>query len=240
MSLGLAALMSVQVTSGGVTAARPVSTISTRDRIVETALRLFSEKGTAAVSMRELADDAGVTVPGLYYHFASKADLIREVYRAQVARADGAQPRSPIPAPCSRSSSRRAQREFERMVSEREFLRLMHLHRCTATPTRRRPAPSSRRRTASTGWRCSSAPPTSARRRSRRRRRRHRHLSLGPVPQVPQPRRGRRQAAHPRLRRAAEPFACGEVRDGRRPVIADEPRRPHAVRAVACRSAVAC
>jgi AcrR family transcriptional regulator len=46
-------------------------------------LRCFSERGTAAVSVRELADAAGVTVPGLYYHFASKADLIREVYRAQ-------------------------------------------------------------------------------------------------------------------------------------------------------------
>ena len=56
---------------------------ATRERIVDAALRLFSERGTAAVSVRELADAAGVTVPGLYYHFASKADLIREVYRAQ-------------------------------------------------------------------------------------------------------------------------------------------------------------
>ena len=56
---------------------------TTRDRIVEGALRLFAERGTTAVSMRELADAAGVTVPGLYYHFASKADLIREVYRAR-------------------------------------------------------------------------------------------------------------------------------------------------------------
>ena len=62
----------------------PASTtaVPTRDRIVDAALRLFAERGTTAVSMRELADAADVTVPGLYYHFASKADLIREVYRA--------------------------------------------------------------------------------------------------------------------------------------------------------------
>ena len=52
------------------------TSVPTRERIVEAALRLFSERGTTAVSMRELADAAGVTVPGLYYHFASKADLI--------------------------------------------------------------------------------------------------------------------------------------------------------------------
>ena len=110
------------------TAARPVSTISTRDRIVETALRLFSERGTSAVSMRELADDAGVTVPGLYYHFASKADLIREVYRAHgLARADGEAPPLPDPGPVFDVVLGAAQREFDRMVAEREFLRLMHL-----------------------------------------------------------------------------------------------------------------
>ena len=95
---------------------------------METALRLFSERGTAAVSMRELADDAGVTVPGLYYHFASKADLIREVYRAHGSGAGptARRPRSPIPARCSRSSSARRSASSSAWSSEREFLRLMH------------------------------------------------------------------------------------------------------------------
>ena len=60
------------------------ATVPTRDRIVDAALRLFSERGTTAVSMRELADAADLTVPGLYYHFTSKAELIREVYRARL------------------------------------------------------------------------------------------------------------------------------------------------------------
>ena len=98
---------------------------TTRDRIVEAALRLFAERGTTAVSMRELADTAGVTVPGLYYHFASKADLIREVYRA---RGFGGAPEDvalPEPAPIDAIVVDEAKREFTRFVSEREFLSLM-------------------------------------------------------------------------------------------------------------------
>ena len=97
----------------------------TRDRIVEAALRLFAERGTTAVSMRELADAAGVTVPGLYYHFASKSDLIREVYRA---RGFGRAPEEialPEPAPIDAIVVDEAKREFTRFVSEREFLSLM-------------------------------------------------------------------------------------------------------------------
>jgi AcrR family transcriptional regulator len=97
----------------------------TRDRIVEAALRLFAERGTTAVSMRELADAAGVTVPGLYYHFASKADLIREVYRA---RGFGRAPEElalPEPGPIDAIVVDEAKREFTRFVSEREFLSLM-------------------------------------------------------------------------------------------------------------------
>ena len=99
--------------------------VGTRDRIVDTALRLFSERGTAAVSVRELADAAGVTVPGLYYHFASKADLIREVYRSQgLARpADELDP--PVATTLEARVVERARHEFARLVENAEFLRHM-------------------------------------------------------------------------------------------------------------------
>ena len=77
-------------------AARSRGDTATRDRMVDCALSLFSERGTTAVSMRELADAAGVTVPGLYYHFASKADLVRAVYRERV-EADAWVPPDPAP-----------------------------------------------------------------------------------------------------------------------------------------------
>jgi AcrR family transcriptional regulator len=101
------------------------ATAGTRERIVETALRLFSERGTAAVSVRELADTAGVTVPGLYYHFASKADVIREVYRAQglgVSAEEFAPPRSTT---LEARVVERARAEFANLVQNANFLRHM-------------------------------------------------------------------------------------------------------------------
>ena len=99
-----------------------------RDRIVDAALRLFSERGTTGVSVREVADAAGVTVPGLYYHFASKADLIREVYRAHGVT-EGWDPDHgfvpPPPGPVVDRIVAQAEREFARMKANREFLRHM-------------------------------------------------------------------------------------------------------------------
>lgn len=106
--------------------ARTATAGATRERIVATALRLFSRRGTAAVSVRELAEASGVTVPGLYYHFASKADLIRAVY---AARADGGLD-GPFDEPVSSTVETRiveqAAREFARLVDDADFLRLMH------------------------------------------------------------------------------------------------------------------
>ena len=90
-------------------------------------MRLFSEKGTSAVSMRELADAADVTVPGIYYHFASKADLIQAVYHA--ARGTEADGTDEAPVVQSHMVEARiveqAAREFARLLDDAEFLRLM-------------------------------------------------------------------------------------------------------------------
>jgi AcrR family transcriptional regulator len=97
----------------------------TRERIVDTALRLYSERGTARVSMRELAEAAGVTVPGLYYHFASKADLIRAVYQARGFGAEPADFEPPLATQVEARIVERAGAEFARLVADEEFLRLM-------------------------------------------------------------------------------------------------------------------
>ena len=106
-------------------AAPGTTTVPTRDRIVDAALRLFAERGTTAVSMRELADAADVTVPGLYYHFASKAELIREVYRAQGFGKEPGEIELPEPAPVEAIVVAEARREFNRFIEQREFLSLM-------------------------------------------------------------------------------------------------------------------
>ncbi len=106
-------------------AAPGTTAVPTRDRIVEAALRLFAERGTTAVSMRELADAGGVTVPGLYYHFASKAELIHEVYRAQGFGNVPGEAELPAPGPVETVIVAEARREFTRFIGQREFLSLM-------------------------------------------------------------------------------------------------------------------
>ncbi|WP_406311334.1 TetR family transcriptional regulator [Streptosporangium sp. NBC_01639] len=56
----------------------------TREVIVETALRLFRERGYEATTMRAIAAEAGVSVGNAYYYFASKEALVQAYYdRAQ-------------------------------------------------------------------------------------------------------------------------------------------------------------
>jgi AcrR family transcriptional regulator len=46
-----------------------------RARIFDSALRLFSQRGYAATSLREVAEDAGASKPMIYYYFGSKEQL---------------------------------------------------------------------------------------------------------------------------------------------------------------------
>ena len=48
----------------------------TKEAIREAAIRLFSVKGFEQTSLREVADAVGITKASLYYHFASKKDLL--------------------------------------------------------------------------------------------------------------------------------------------------------------------
>ena len=45
-------------------------------RILETALRLFNERGAGSVTNAELAAGAGMRVGNLWYHFRTKEDII--------------------------------------------------------------------------------------------------------------------------------------------------------------------
>lgn len=60
--------------------------LSTRERIVESALALFAEQGYDATSVNQIVLGAGVAKGALYHHFASKDDLLYEVYRELVDR----------------------------------------------------------------------------------------------------------------------------------------------------------
>ncbi len=51
----------------------------TRKRILEVAARLFACHGFSGTSIRDIADELGVTKAALYYHFASKDVLLQEL-----------------------------------------------------------------------------------------------------------------------------------------------------------------
>jgi TetR/AcrR family transcriptional regulator, transcriptional repressor for nem operon len=55
--------------------------LDTRQKILESARRLFNRKGFAAVSIGEVMDGAGLTHGGFYRHFADKAELYAEAVR---------------------------------------------------------------------------------------------------------------------------------------------------------------
>jgi AcrR family transcriptional regulator len=49
---------------------------STRERVLDVALELFTEKGFDGTSLREIAERLSITKAALYYHFASKDDIL--------------------------------------------------------------------------------------------------------------------------------------------------------------------
>lgn len=64
---------------------QPASSGTGRARILREALRLFSTHGYADVSMKEIADAAGMTKPALYYHFKDKEELFTRVFLQEFA-----------------------------------------------------------------------------------------------------------------------------------------------------------
>ncbi|MBV4413923.1 multidrug efflux transporter transcriptional repressor AcrR [Enterobacteriaceae bacterium YMB-R22] len=54
--------------------------LETRKHILDTALRLFSQKGVSATSLADIAQAAGVTRGAIYWHFRNKSDLFNEIW----------------------------------------------------------------------------------------------------------------------------------------------------------------
>jgi AcrR family transcriptional regulator len=51
----------------------------TRQRIQQVARDLFLQQGVQRTSLQDIADKLGLTKPALYYHFASREDLVRSI-----------------------------------------------------------------------------------------------------------------------------------------------------------------
>ena len=65
----------------------PKST-ATRKRLLDLAARMFIESGYAAISLRDIADEASLTKGAIYGHFRSKGQLLVEVIRSELAQRD--------------------------------------------------------------------------------------------------------------------------------------------------------
>jgi TetR/AcrR family transcriptional regulator, transcriptional repressor for nem operon len=57
-----------------------------RQRIVDSAIKLFGERGVDSVGVAEVMADAGFTHGGFYNHFNSKDDLVLQACSASLAR----------------------------------------------------------------------------------------------------------------------------------------------------------
>lgn len=57
----------------------PIPETSTRDRLLAAAMTLFTERGYAATTVREIVAAAGLAKPALYYHFGSKEGIYQAI-----------------------------------------------------------------------------------------------------------------------------------------------------------------
>ncbi|WP_410537948.1 ScbR family autoregulator-binding transcription factor [Streptomyces sp. KL2] len=62
--------------------------IRTRREVLEAAAEVFAERGYAATTISEILSRAGVTKGALYFHFASKEELLRGVLEEQFTEKD--------------------------------------------------------------------------------------------------------------------------------------------------------
>ena len=61
--------------------------MNTREKIMDVALHMFSERGYEAVSIRDICGEVGIKESTLYYHFKNKKDILDSLvakFRAQI------------------------------------------------------------------------------------------------------------------------------------------------------------
>jgi AcrR family transcriptional regulator len=100
-----------------------------RDEILTAALRVFARRGYSHAGVDEIAAEAGYSKGALYWHFDSKAELLRTLLeervdaptRATVALLESAPPERDMSVEGSREFARRLGEEREAVLLEREY-----------------------------------------------------------------------------------------------------------------------
>jgi len=97
-----------------------------RERIFQSALRHFSQKGFAATSLREISEDALTTKPMIYYYFGSKEGLYGSIVR-EILEEMASAIRSHVNPDCSAADQVLAycERYVEHFLAKEEIIALV-------------------------------------------------------------------------------------------------------------------
>jgi TetR/AcrR family transcriptional regulator len=98
-----------------------------REKLMEAALMLFTQRGYSATTVRELVEAAGATKPVLYYYFGSKEGLFLELMRTHFGRLEAVVDvyRKGEGSIRKRLTSM-LDKGFVYIQQDRDFIRLMH------------------------------------------------------------------------------------------------------------------
>ncbi|MBD2463059.1 TetR/AcrR family transcriptional regulator [Oscillatoria sp. FACHB-1407] len=75
-----------------------MKTRGTKSRIIETAIELFNQHGTQAVSTNHIAEAMKISPGNLYYHFKNKQEIIRLILEQMISLFDGGWTSHPKPS----------------------------------------------------------------------------------------------------------------------------------------------
>lgn len=96
-------------------------TVTSRDRILDAARRVFAQFGSVGATTRRIAEEAGVNEVTLFRHFGSKETLLEEAARAHVT-GDHPIPLPDRPVHPARELESWCAREIDRLRESREFI----------------------------------------------------------------------------------------------------------------------
>jgi AcrR family transcriptional regulator len=104
--------------------------MSTRDKILDAALELFNDQGTAAISTNHIAAAIDISPGNLYYYFDNKADIIHSLFERLFAAWDTTyqlpSDRAPVLADLERLIAGNYHLIWEYRFAYREMAALLH------------------------------------------------------------------------------------------------------------------
>lgn len=98
----------------------------TRKQILDASLRLFSEKGFARTSVRDIAKGAGITDAAIYYHFSSKRSLFEALFEERgIASALSELEQATVTRPFAEYATAVALTALQILHSNKDFMKVL-------------------------------------------------------------------------------------------------------------------